>query len=194
MSCHDLNSLKFLCTYHGVPKRQMERMETAFELFCALESQDKIGYLNDSILRDLLGSRQREHLLNKYPLIIDPNDDLATDHGGSVPSPKEMTDLSLFLDKISDSLSHRDFKDIACFLFDPDVSRYGYQDIEKMTSATDIFTKLLELKIIGPSNLTALYQVLEVIGRNDLCQKIVEFLPPGSHAANLRHKKLQCEM
>lgn len=189
MSNNDLNSLKFLCTYHGVPKRQLEKMETAFELFCALESINKIGYNNDAILRELLTTRHREHLLHKYPLV--PIDDLVTDHGGKTPSPSEVMELSQFLVTISDSLSHRDFKDIACFLFDPDVSHYSYQDIENMDSATFIFEKLIQLKIIGPYNLTALYQVLEVIGRNDLCQRIVEYLPPGSHAASLREEKLK---
>lgn len=190
MSGSDLNSLKFLCTF-DIPKRHLERMKTTFELFCALESQAKITYENDKYLRELLISRHKEHYLQKYPIALpDDNSLLATDHGGAMASNDELRGLSSFLAEISDSLSQQDFMTLACFLFDPEVSSYSFQEIENMDSANDIFERLIKAKIIGPTNLTALYQVLEVIGRNDLCQKIALHLP-NSEVASLYNQKVQ---
>ena len=190
MSVSDLSSLKFLCTF-DIPKRHLERMKTTFELFCALESQGKITYENDEYLRELLTSRHKEHYLQKYPIALpDDNSFLATDHGGAMASNDELRALTSFLAKISDSLSQQDFLTLACFLFDPEVSSYSIQEIENMDSANDIFERLTKAKIIGPTNLTALYQVLEVIGRNDLCQKIALHLP-NSEVASLYNKKTQ---
>lgn len=192
MGGHDLASLKFLSSCYGVPKGQLERIETAFELFCALEERGRIGYGNDAILRELLEARHREHLLVKYPL--DEKEILETDAGGKSYNEGEKADLQKFLLGISDSLSKRDFKDLAYFLFDTDVNgTYSLQDIEKMNSGIDLFEKLLAAKLIGPKNLTALYQVLEVIGRNDLCIKIAEYLPE-SGAAERRRQKLESKL
>ena len=191
MSGSDLNSLKFLCTF-DIPKRHLERMKTTFELFCALESQGKITYEDDKYLRELLKSRHKEHYLQKYPIAL-PDDDislLATDHGGAMASNDELRSLTSFLAEISDSLSHQDFMTLACFLFDPEVSSYSFQEIENMDSANNIFERLIKAKIIGPTNLTALYQVLEVIGRNDLCQKIALYLP-DSEVASLYDQKVR---
>ena len=189
MGGHDLSSLKFLS---GLPKGRQEKIETAFELFCTLESNGEIGYGKDDVLRELLEARHRVHLLSKYPLNVP--DDLETDAGGRAYSDLEIKELKKFLTGISESLSHRDFKDLAYFLFDTDADAtrgtYSFQDMEKMTSALDLFEKLIDAKLIGPHNLTALYQVLEVIGRNDLCVKIAEYLPQ-SGAAERRRLKLQ---
>ena len=189
MGGHDLSSLKFLS---GLPKGRQEKIETAFELFCTLESRGEIDYKKDDVLRELLEARHREHLLNKYPL--DGPDDLETDAGGKVYSDQEIKQLKKFLTGISESLSHRDFKDLAYFLFDTDASAtrgtYSFQEMEQMSSALDLFEKLIAARLIGPSNLTALYQVLEVIGRNDICVKIAEYLPQ-SGAARRRSLKLQ---
>lgn len=191
MSGSDLNSLKFLCTF-DIPKRHLERMKTTFELFCALESQGKITYEDDKYLRELLKSRHKEHYLQKYPIAL-PDDDislLATDHGGAMASNDELRSLTSFLAEISDSLSQQDFMTLACFLFDPEVSSYSFQEIENMDSANNIFERLIKAKIIGPTNLTALYQVLEVIGRNDLCQKIALYLP-DSEVGSLYNQKVR---
>ena len=189
MSRDDLNSLKFLCSYHDVPRRQLEKIETAFQLFCALESINKIGYGNDKVLRDLLASRQKVHLLERFPINTEDGEVLDTDHGSMTPSPQSIQSLSVFLDGISDSLSKHDFFALACFLFDPLNNSYSYRDIEDMSSARVIFDKLITSKIIGPTNLTALYQVFEVIGRNDLCQRIKEYLPHDSHPSVVMHNK-----
>ena len=189
MGGHDLSSLKFLS---GLPKGRQEKIETAFELFCTLESNGEIDYGKDDVLRELLEARHRVHLLSKYPL--DGPDDLETDAGGRDYTEKEKSALRVFLDRISESLSHRDFKDLAYFLFDTDAAAtrgtYSFQEMEQMKSPLELFEKLIAAKLIGPHNLTALYQVLEVIGRNDLCVKIAEYLPE-SGAARRRSLKLQ---
>jgi hypothetical protein len=181
MSMDDVKSLKFLCAYHDIPRRQLDRIKTAFELFCALESKGKIDYGDDKVLGDLLKALNKQHLLKKFPINVQ-EEDLFTDHGGSTCPTESYQNLMPFLNHISDCLSDQDFRTLACFLFDPqqNAACYSFQDIEGMTSAQDIFIKLLNAKIIGPTNLTALTQVFEVIGRNDLKQKIYEFLPKNS--------------
>ena len=173
MGRRDVNNLKFLCEY-DLPKRQMEKIETAFELFCALESNDLIGYGNDSKLRAMLNSLSKAHLLEKYPLETSDSE-IETDRGGKSHEKPELQRLNTFLIEISDNMSNRDVRTFACFVYDQ-TTHFSLMDLEKIDSAHTIFSGLTQDRLIGPRNLSVLEEIFEVIGRNDLRQRIREYL------------------
>ena len=62
----ELKSIKFLCSEY-LPKRKLERLHSAFEVFCALEAGGHIDYGKTDLLLSLLENINREHLLSNIP-------------------------------------------------------------------------------------------------------------------------------
>ena len=170
----DLNSLKFLCAECDLPRRHLEKIETAFELFCALEEANKISLTNDSRLRALLKCIDKSHFLDRNPLNrpLDPH--IQTDRGGKLSGSAEQQQLYEFLLKISNDMSNRDLRNLICFVYDVIPSTCGLMDMESITTAIVPFKALIDARLIGPKNLNMLKEIFEVIGRNDICQRMVE--------------------
>lgn len=168
----DVNNLKFLCDY-DLPKRHLEKIETAFELFCALEESDLIGITNQTKLVELLQSMGKGHLLNKHPL-HNIEDRTETDRGGRLPTDKEKQEMVKFLLKISNDMSHRDLRNLICFVYDMIHDDQTLIDMDSIKDGTSVFKGLIKARLIGPNNMKLLEEVFELIGRNDLCQKIRE--------------------
>lgn len=165
----DLKSIKFLCS-DDLPRRKLDSLHSAFEVFCALEARGFIDYGNTVYLSFLLNGIGKVHLLTKYPIeaIMSP-----------VPQPvsvnisnKQMKSTRTFLVEISESFSEKEFRILANFFFDPGASALTYEDIEQMTGAEDLFRALLDERVIQPTDLSQLSIVLGIIGRNDLKEKV----------------------
>ena len=175
MGRQDISNLKFLCDY-DLPKRHIEKIESAFELFCALEEAAKISEKDDSRLRDLLTSLGKVHLLNRNPLDRPTDPLIQTDRGGRLADTEQLKHLTKFLVEISNSMSNKDLRNFICFVYDlVPTNTYALIDMDRVSSAIVLFKALIEARLIGPKNLNILKEIFEVIGRNDLCQRIQEY-------------------
>ena len=74
-------------------------------------------------------------------------------------STEKITSTRAFLSKLSASFSEKEFRTLANFFFDPH-------------RPVDLFEALLIERVIQPNNLSKLFTVLEIIGRNDLKEKV----------------------
>ena len=88
-------------------------------------------------------------------------------------STEKITSTRAFLSKLSASFSEKEFRTLANFFFDPSSSALTFDEIERMTGAEDLFEALLNERFIQPNNLSELSTVLEIIGRNDLKEKVI---------------------
>ena len=170
----DLSNLVFLCD-NDLPRTYLEKIETAFELFCALEEANQINCYNDFKLRTLLTPINKLHLLEKNPLNRSSDPLIQTDRGGRLPDTAEVAELRAFLVPISNNMSKRDLRNLICFVYDLIPQTCTLTDMDKVASANVVFKALIDDRLIGPKNLNMLKEIFEVIGRNDLCQKIQEF-------------------
>lgn len=168
----DVSDLKFLCDY-DLPKRHLEKIETAFELFCALEEASIIDLNNQTRLIDLLQSMSKGHLLNKYPL-HNIQDSVETDRGGRLSTDIERQQMRKFLLRISNDMSKRDLRNLICFVYDLIPDNWTLIDMDSIKDGSSVFKALMEARLIGPNNMKLLEEVFEIIGRNDLCQMIRE--------------------
>ena len=166
----DLKSIKFLCS-EDLPRRKLECLHSAFEVFCALEARGFVDYGRTDYLLFLLDNIGRKHLISKYPIesIVSP---VYQPLSGNF-SREQMTTTRAFLSNLSASFSEKEFRTLANFFFDPSANALKYDDIERMTGAEDLFGALLDERVIQPNNLSQLSTVLEIIGRNDLKEKVI---------------------
>ncbi len=170
----DLSNLIFLCD-NDLPRTYLEKIETAFELFCALEQENQISCYNDYKLRALLKPINKLHLLDKNPLNRPSDPLIQTDRGGRLPDTVEVKELRGFLVTISNNMSKRDLRNFICFVYDLVPHMCTLTDMDRVASANDVFKALIDDRFIGPKNLNMLKEIFEVIGRNDLCQRIQEY-------------------
>ena len=166
----DLKSIKFLCS-DDLPRRKLECLHSAFDLFCALEAGDFVDYGNTEYLLFLLDHVGKRHLLSKYPIesVMSP---VCQPLPGNF-TKEQMKTTRAFLVELSASFSERESRTLANFFFDPSASALQYEVIERMTGAEDLFGTLLDEQVIQPNNLSQLSTVLEIMGRNDLKEKVV---------------------
>lgn len=176
---HELDSLKFLVT-EDLPTSTLERIATSFELFCALEDSHLISEGNEDLLNELLGYIQRGHLINCSPP--------SSPQIPSILLDKFRCDARVLTGKlftpIANGLTHGDFRNLRCFFIKANDPNLGYQQVEEMSGAIQLFQTLLLQGVLTPGNLGLLWDILHTIARKDLCKKIEEFHKnPPAHTA-----------
>ena len=186
LSNSDVNNLKFLCT-DFVPRRQLEDINTGFDLFSALEGiDDALGPDNLEFLEELLKTLHKGHLVRKLKAALarQAGAQAGAQHEEFAPQPSltSAQDRSLsikfgqFLVGIGNDLPERHLRDIAYFFQSYDVKGLNAQALQKLRDPAVLFDILKQEGLISPTNLSKLRAVLDAIGRKDLCSKVDAYL------------------
>ncbi len=194
ISSSEVENLKFLVT-DFLPRRKVEKVKTAFELFCLLEGIGNISATETAFLGELLQSLRKKHLIQQLeqgrgsgvgaraPHVATPPEAalMGYDVQGLVKKFKEL------LLEISDNLEEAHVRDVALFFFDPGVPGLTLMDIEEMRSGSTLFQVLRDNRTITPTNLERLQIVLETIGRRDLCSMINDYMTSNNDFVTAPH-------
>lgn len=183
LSSQEVENLKFMCN-DVVPRRQLERIRSGFDLFCVLEGKNLIlTYVE--FLKEILETVGKDHLVKKLLNegggrgIVEVDESSASNMQPSAESeaqydaPKLKKAFKTLLLKVGDELMEQNIRDIAFFFQDPE--SLSLQDIEHLRSASKLFQKLQDQGIIGPTKLEKLRATLDVIGRKDVCKIIDDY-------------------
>lgn len=181
LSRQNLEDMKFVCKDH-VPVARMERVRSALDIFSALEERGKLSMQDTSFLVKVLVSIERSNLVSD--LI---NAEFATQDALITSRPplpqyqpfprhnQQQNREFLFnemLLKIAQNLSARDVEALTFTWADPLLGMSS----DRISTATQLFQLLQQRQIITQTNLVALYNELETIGRSDLCKRINNYL------------------
>ena len=179
LSSQEVENLKFMCN-DLVPRRQLERLRSGFDLFCVLEGKDLISTNNVALLEEILETVGKDHLVRKLlngqaiaevgPSNVEPSAESEAHYN----STNLKTAFKFMLVKVGDELMEQNVRDIALFFQDP--KSLSLQDIEHLRSASRLFQKLEDQGIIGPTKLEKLRATLDVIGRKDVCKIVDDYL------------------
>ena len=188
LSRQNVEDMKFVCKDH-VPVSRMERVMSSLDIFQALEERGKLSHTDTSFLVKVLVSIERSNLVSELvsagfakpdslqrqqalpPLqgglrtMQPPGDQGSSGHG------RELLFNEMLL-KIAQNLSARDVESLTFTLCD---SVLG-MNADRVSSATQLFQLLQQRQIVTPTNLQALFNELENIGRSDLSKKINNYL------------------
>ena len=184
LSSSDVENLKFLC-YDLIPRREVERIGTGFELFGVLQGQGLIAPHNLSFLEELLSSVHKAHLLTvlKNPQTQPPPGpaNAPANHpppaAATVPPDKRLSQkFQKFLVKVGDELPERNVRDIAFFFQSFNLKSLSAQEAERMREPAKLFRILREEELITPTDLSKLREVLSAIGRRDVCRMVDEYM------------------
>lgn len=178
LSRQNLEDMKFVCKDH-VPVARMERVRSPLDIFSALEERGKLSMEDTSFLVQVLVSIERSNLVHdlinaKFAL---PNV-LHTNHPPVPAVPRHNLQKNrefLFnemLLKIAQNLSARDVESLTFTWAD---SLLGMSS-DRISSATQLFQLLQQRQIVTQTDLQALYNELETIGRSDLGKRINTYL------------------
>ena len=184
LSSQEVENLKFMCN-DVVPRRQLERLRSGFDLFCVLEGKNFFSPTNVEFLKEILETVGKDHLVKKL-LSEGGGRGVAEMHeiGASTmqlpaegevqyDTPKLEKAFKRLLLKVGDELMERNVRDIAFFFQDPE--SLSLQEIEQLRSASKLFQTLQDQGIIGPTKLEKLRATLDVIGRKDVCKIIDDY-------------------
>lgn len=184
LSRPNLEDMKFVCKDH-VPVARMERVHSSLDIFQALEERGKLSSSDTTFLVKVLVSIDRANLVSELVSAgFAPQDALQKNQappppqGGvrmmqrrQVPAGHELLFNEMLL-KIAQNLSARDVESLTYTLCD---SLLG-MSADRVSSATQLFQLLQQRQIVTPTNLQALYNELENIGRSDLSKRINNYL------------------
>ena len=184
LSSQEVENLKFMCN-DVVPRRQLERIRSGFDLFCVLEGKNLIFPTDVEFLKEILETVGKDHLVKKLLNegggwgIVEVHESSASNMQLSAESEAQYDALELkkafktLLIKVGDELMEQNIRDIAFFFQDP--KSLSLQDIEHLRLASKLFQKLQDQGIIGPTKLEKLRATLDVIGRKDVCKIIDDY-------------------
>ena len=192
LSRQNLDDMKFVCKDH-VPVARMERVRSSLDIFQALEERGKLSPTNTTFLVKVLVSIERSNLVSElilagFALPDAPQGTQAPPplQGGVRTQPlrpppgqgpsRELLFNEMLL-KIAQNLSGRDVEALTFTLCD---SLLG-MSADRVSSATQLFQLLQQRQIVTPTNLQALYNELENVGRSDLCKRINNYLTEVGH-------------
>ena len=183
LSSQEVENLKFMCN-DVVPRRQLERLRSGFDLFCVLEGKNFFSPTNIEFLKEILETVGKDHLVKKL-LSEGGGRAVAEMHeigastmelpgeGDQYDPSKLKQEFKRLLLKVGDELMERNVRDIAFFFQDPE--SLSLQEIEQLRSASKLFQTLQDQGIIGPTKLRKLRATLDVIGRKDVCKIIDDY-------------------
>lgn len=171
-----------------LPRALLETARSGFDVFCLMEEKGLLSPTDVVFLAEVLDTVRKKHFIDRYMNSRTPSGEafkpIPGAMGGvnarakdSLPSHKKL------LGKLGDGLTPDNVHDMALF-FHGGSSSIHLRDIESFKTAEKIFQKLQSSRMIQPGNYTVLYNVLEVLGRLDLCETIEEHCRnPGSGEA-----------
>ena len=187
LSRQNVDDMKFVCKDH-VPVSRMERVRSALDIFQALEERGKLSIDDTSFLVKVLISIERSNLVTDLQRAgFAPEDALQINHPPPIPPaqgypyPPQQQDqhqaqheflFNQMLLKIAQNLTG---KNVESLTFTWAESVLGMSS-DRISSATQLFQLLQQRQIVTQTNLQALYNELEVIGRSDLCKRINNYL------------------
>jgi hypothetical protein len=189
LSRQNLEDMKFVCKDH-VPVARMERVRSSLDIFQALEERGKLSSTDTAFLVKVLVSIERSNLVSELISAgFAHQDALQRNQASAAPAPplqggirtqqhpgppvqsRELLFNEMLL-KIAQNLSARDIEALTFTLCD---SLLG-MNADRVSSATQLFQLLQQRQIVTPTNLQALYNELENIGRSDLSKRINNYL------------------
>lgn len=177
LSNSEVVTLKFFLA-ESIPRSQLEKARTGFDIFCLMCDKDHLSPNNLSFLEEILECVHKKHFVQKYlgSLGVGSAQNPPLNIGAGQPFVGEgngrLSGLKVFLSRdIGAELSQENVRDLALFFHGEHISM---QVIERMRSAEELFDKLLTSHVLDGSNLQALQNVLDVIGRKDLSNRVAE--------------------
>ena len=176
----DVQNLKFLCT-DLLPRREVEKICTAFELFGAIEGIGELAPDKLNFLEELLKTLNKGHLIIKLKeALAHPSSRTEDTPPQSAPSSHSDVALSMrfkqFLITIGNDLPASDLRNVSYFFQSYDVKGLTAQALQKLREPAELFDILRNERIISPTNLSKLRFVLDAIGRKDICEKVDEYM------------------
>ncbi len=181
-SSSEVENLKFLCT-DLLPRRKVEKVTTAFELFCLLEDTGSVSMTETAFLEELLQSLRKKHLIQ--PLleqgggrgVVDTRSPHIAEAAQVIYDMSKLKSrYKKLLVTISDDLQESNVRDIGLFFFDPSIAALSLKEIERMRSGSKLFQVLQDNGTITPTDMQRIRTVLETIGRRDLCTEIDDYM------------------
>ena len=169
----DVKKLKFLCSAL-LPRRNLETINTGFELFTALEGIEELSPDKLDTLEQLLKALKRGHLLRPLKEALPPRPGnaappLSDVTSGPVPSIK----FNQFLITVGEDLPKRDLDNVIYFFRN---SGLPAQVLENLQEPCELFDLLKQERIISQADLSQLRAILRDIGRLDICAKIDQYM------------------
>jgi hypothetical protein len=183
LSRQNLDDMKFVCKDH-VPVARMERVRNPLDIFQALEERGKLAMNDTSFLVKVLITIERSNLVSDLiragfaPVNALEMNPTQTEQPMQLPpqqQPQQQNREFLFnkmLLKIAQNLSARDVESLTYTWAD---SILGMNS-DRISSATQLFQLLQQRQIVTQTNVQALYNELETIGRSDLSKRINNYL------------------
>lgn len=175
----DLDKMKFMLS-DFLPRQQLERAQSGFDLLCLMASRrDILAYNDYSFLEEVLCEVGKGECVKSCLLtttLYSVTGASATSSRAAVldvRSPKSLH-LKKFLGELGDSLSGENVHDL-CQFFAGICESINYQNVHNIKSAEQLFSRLQDSHLIGLDHLRPLREVLNLIGRLDLADKIDTF-------------------
>lgn len=182
LSQSDIDKLKFMLD-DDIPRAQLEAASSGFDLFCLMEARNLVSQNGFTFLKDVLGTVSKEHYIDRYIAEVKASGGQVKGtvgvSCGTPPSGKDNT-LKKLLGRLEDAMTLQNVHDLALFFYGRE-SSISLKEADKIRLASEVFQKLRGTKTICDGDVTALYNVLEVLGRLDLCSKIEEFYQHQDH-------------
>lgn len=165
-----------------LPRRQLENAVSGFDIFCLMEEKGFLSPTKLDLLREILEMVGKNLILQQYlstrdsvmprdvikPIpVVNPLVPPQQQRKGFVSPHKRL------LNNLAGELSAENVHDMALF-FHGGTSSIHVQDLEKLKTAESVFKKLEGSRTIREGDYTILYNVLDVIGRLDLCETIIQ--------------------
>lgn len=179
----DLGKMKFMLSDY-LPRLQLEKSCSGFDLLCLMATKSSLLSCGDySFLEELLkevgkGDVARSMFLASYS----SDTQLDTSVAGSCTSLQKMK-LKRFLSELSDDLTAENVHDL-CLFFAGICKSINYQNLYRIKSGEQFFSKLLENEMIGVGHLQPVKLVFEIIGRLDLVTIINTWLAAQQDSAD----------
>lgn len=176
----DVKNLKFLCT-DILPRREVEGIESAFQLFTSLEAISELAPDNLGFLEELLKTLNKGHLIRGLKkALANPGSHSDESPASCGPTSQSNPALSMkfrqFLVTIGDELPARDLRNISYFFQSYDVKGLTAQALQKLKEPSELFDLLQQERVISPKDLSKLRRVLDAIGRKDICEMIDDYM------------------
>jgi len=140
----DVSKMRFILS-DLLPRQQLERTRSGFDLLCLMASkEDLLSYNDHSFLEEVLREVGKGDYV-KYMSINYPCPDLRPSIAGSDSVSRhlrpKLSPLKSFLREIGDHLTYENVHDVACF-FSGICESINYQNVEDIKSAEQLFTRL----------------------------------------------------
>ena len=174
---YDVDKIKFMVSDH-IPRTLLETARSGFDVFCLMEERNLLTSTELFFLREVLDTVSKSHYIDSY-LNARGSAGVALKqipgYTAGIPDPTRgpasLTSHKKLLGRLGDGMTPENVRDMALFFHGNSIH---VRDIEELRTAEKIFDKLESGRAIQSGDYTILYNVLDALGRLDLCEMIVE--------------------